>query len=87
MKTKLFQRETLDGIKALYRIVAGKNDIIEQQKELIKDLREEKKDLLNRLMAVDYTKLQMYQDVPFSPISVPEVTIPEEMAGEIVEEE
>ena len=42
-------------------VLKVKDRIIDLQKELISDLREEKKDLMNRIMAVDYEKLRVFE--------------------------
>jgi len=66
------------------KALEGKNDLIALYQQEIKDLRKERKDLLDRIMARDFEQLQIFQPVPGGDQFVElDAKSSEELAGEV----
>ena len=66
------------------KALEGKNELISLYQQEIADLRKERKDLLDRIMARDFEQLALFQPVPGGDAFVElDPTSSEELAGEI----
>lgn len=74
-----------DSIEEALKILIGRAEIIETLREIIKDLREERKELLDRLMSRDFETFKTYTETGRTETMGEDIP-PEEdvdMAGEI----
>lgn len=57
-----FRKEVRQGLKELNRFIAGHNSAVPVLEKRIASLESQNQELLNRVMAVDYRKFQIYSE-------------------------